>query len=99
MSVTIKTISAKPEGVLWWGQVSPANQAAIDAEKVWTSEQLGFISQETHFESLLIVSLTVTFDTVENYRAWRDERSESPTGLARTAYYTANGITTERIYL
>jgi len=99
MPVTVKTISTKPTGVVWFRQTSPENAAAWATENEWTAAQPGFISQEHVEESENVSSYSVTFDVVENYRAWRDTRETTAMDAARVAHYTDNNITFERVYI
>ena len=99
MTVTIKTVATKPTGVLWWPQVSPENQAAQSAENDWAAEQPGCISIVYDKPSENVATLTATFDTIENYRAWQGARSLRPSCEARYQYILANNIVITYIYL
>ena len=73
-------------------------QAQLE-EKAWTEQLPGFISRESVIESEVVSTLTVTFDTVEDYRAYHLARQASATGIARGEYSTANNIISVYTYL
>jgi antibiotic biosynthesis monooxygenase (ABM) superfamily enzyme len=98
MSVTVQTISTKPAGVVWFRQSSPENAAAWDVETAWTAAQTGFIATEHIALSENVSSFSVTFDVVENYRAWRHARDLTAYDIARVAYYAGSGITYTSTY-
>lgn len=98
MSVTIITVSTKPQGVLWWPQVSPENRARRDAELAWNATQPGYISVTIDNPSENVSHMTATFDTIENYRAWQALRLATPLSDERNAYHVANGIVISHIY-
>lgn len=98
MSVTIRATATKPEGLVFWSLLSLANTEAQAEETIWTSQQPGFISQEMASDGN-VGSITVTFDTIEQYRAWHAARNAAPTGAARSQYNLENNITSVYTYL
>ena len=99
MSVTVRATATKPSGVQWWSKVNPENLQAHLEEKAWTEQQPGFISRESVIVSENVSTLTVSFDTVEDYRAYYLARQASPTGIARGEYSAANNIVSTFTYL
>ena len=98
MSVTIITVSTKPQGVKWWPQVSPENLARRNAEFAWNATQPGYISVTIENPSENVSHMVCTFDTIENYRAWQAIRLATPLSDERHAYAVANGIVISYIY-
>ena len=98
MSVTIITVSTKPQGVKWWPQVSPENLAQRNAELAWNATQPGYISVTFENPSENVNHMIATFDTIENYRAWQALRLATPLANTRNAYAVANNIVLTYIY-
>jgi antibiotic biosynthesis monooxygenase (ABM) superfamily enzyme len=99
MSVTVRATATKPTGVQWYSLLSPENLQSQREENAWTAQQPGFISRESVIVSEEVSTLTVTFDTIEQYRAWKSARDSSPYGLARSEYSTVNNIISTYSYL
>ena len=98
MSVTIITVSTKPQGVEWWARLSPENRAQSDAELAWNATQPGYISVTIETPSENVGHMIATFDTIENYRAWQALRLATPLADTRNAYALANNIVISYIY-
>ena len=98
MSVTIITVSTKPPGVVWWPRLSQENRDLHLAERAWSATQPGYISIESVFPSEDVNHMVVTFDTIENYRAWQALRLATPLSDTRNAYNVANNIVISYIY-
>ena len=98
MSVTITTVATKPEGVVWWPQLNPENHAAQLAENEWAAQQPGCISIVYGNPSENVATITATFDTIENYRAWQAARSLRPSCEERYQYILANNIIVTYVY-
>ena len=98
MSVTITTVSTKPQGVTWWWKLSPGNKTESDEEKAWNATQPGYISIIFTNPSEDVTHMTATFDTIENYRAWQALRLSTPLSDTRNTYNIANGIVISYIY-
>jgi len=98
MSVTIITVSTKPQGVIWWPNVSPGNKTERDEELAWNATQPGYISVVNVNVSENVNHMIATFDTIENYRAWQALRLSTPLCDSRNEYNIANGIVISYIY-
>jgi antibiotic biosynthesis monooxygenase (ABM) superfamily enzyme len=98
MSVTIITVSTKPQGVKWWVQVSPENLARRNAELTWNATQPGYISVTMENPSEDVNHMIATFDTIENYKAWQAIRLATPLSNERNDYAVANNIVVTYIY-
>ena len=99
MSVTVRATATKPTEVKWYALLSPENIQSQEEENAWTAQQPGFISRESVIESEDVSTLTITFDTIEQYRAWKSARDASAYGLARGEYSTINKIISVYTYL
>ena len=99
MSVTVRATATKPTGVQWYALLSPENLQSQEEENAWTAQQPGFISRESVIVNEDVSTLTVTFDTIEQYRAWKLARDASAYGIARGEYSTVNNIVSTYTYL
>lgn len=93
MAIKYRVISTKPDGVLWFGQVSAENKAKTQAHDEWVASQPGFISQTLEDVTENIRIYSVTFDTLENYTAWATIKLSQPVPIERIQYNVSMGIT------
>jgi hypothetical protein len=93
MAVTLKILTTKPDGVVWYGRSSPEAAAIFVQIEAWMETLPGFLG---HTQSIIDANTRaqeIRFDTEENYRNYRTVREENDVWLAREAYNNANGVT------
>lgn len=90
MSYTATETKTKPEGVNWFGKVEP--EVALRADAIPNS-MTGFVSVNKVKSGNSVVR-TYVFDTKANFASYLSARASNPDEAARSAYNTANGVTT-----
>ena len=76
-----------------FGHNSEHNTTLSKSISDWTNSRPGLISTEVDTPDENTWTVTIVFDTVDNYIGWRTNRENLPEFQARAAYNAANGIT------
>lgn len=90
MTYSITYSTTKPENVEWYYNVEPLKVNAINE---WTRSQPGFISIERVSVNSTSMVDRLTFDTQENFKAYRTASKLNADIIARKFYNDQNGIT------
>jgi hypothetical protein len=93
MSYTLTYRSVKPPGTSWWSQQSTETRDQLEAQRLWVSQQPGFISQRTREVSADVVEQTYVWSTQELYQDFLAALALRPDQQARLAYSQSIGIT------
>jgi len=96
MPVKATITSVKPSGAQWFSDVSAENAAIGKSNVDWSKEQPGFISVTTTNPDENTRIIEYTFDTVENYTAWLQARSNLSSFKTVAEYHTNNNFVTVR---
>lgn len=93
MPLTCIITSTKSSQVSWFIDSSEDNAVLAKNISAWTNLRPGLVSIEVDTSDENTRTLTIVFDTVDNYIDWRTSRLNLPEFRIRAAYNAANGIT------
>jgi hypothetical protein len=91
MTYSFTNTTTRPANVEWFKDAEPIGATALHE---WTRSQPGFVSFKKVVMSSTTVINTYTFDTRENFNAYRVASELNENFIARKLYNEQNNITT-----
>lgn len=89
MTFIVKTITRRPAGVPWFGDVNTTDKAAL---KSWALTQTGLVRNRTRKLGLNTMQNVTVFTDQAAYEAFAAAQAALPAAQARVAYAEANGM-------